>query len=119
MVLLGDAAHCPSPFSGMGTTGGLIGAYVLAGEMNRNSEDLPRAFANYDKTLRPFGDEIQRVRPSLVKLCMPKTAWGIAILHFIFGLLCFLRIPDLVSRFSKERDGDWRLPDYPELEISR
>jgi 2-polyprenyl-6-methoxyphenol hydroxylase-like FAD-dependent oxidoreductase len=50
VVLLGDAAHCPSPFSGMGTTGSFVGAYVLAGEINRNTENLPQAFANYDET---------------------------------------------------------------------
>lgn len=116
VVLLGDAAHCPSPFTGMGTTASLVGAYVLAGELNRNSEDLPQAFANYDKTLRPFVNQIQQLNPSLLKLSIPQTAWGIALVHFILGIVCFLRIPDLISRFSKDRDGDWRLPDYPELE---
>ncbi|KAJ5611035.1 FAD/NAD(P)-binding domain-containing protein [Penicillium lagena] len=114
VVLLGDAAHCPSPFSGMGTTAGLVGAYVLADEINRNTEDLPRAFANYDKTLRPFVDEIHNVKPALLKLGMPKTWWGIAILRFIFGMLCFLRIPEFMSRFAKERDGNWKLPRYSE-----
>ncbi len=33
VVLLGDAAYCPSPISGMGTSVALVGAYVLAGEI--------------------------------------------------------------------------------------
>lgn len=114
VTLLGDAAHCPSPFSGMGTTAGLVGAYVLAGEINRNTENLPQAFANYDKTLRPLIKEVQTVKPTLLKLGMPETWWGIAILRFIFGTLCFLRIPELMSIFAKERDGDWKLPEYSE-----
>ena len=32
VVLLGDAGYCPSPFTGMGTSLSLVGAYVLAGE---------------------------------------------------------------------------------------
>ena len=112
VVLLGDAAHCAAPFSGMGTTGSFVGAYVLAGEINRNTENLPQAFANYDKTLRPFVNEIQKLNPFFLRLAIPKTQWGIAILHFVVGLLCFLRIPDLVSRFSKEEKGSWGLPDY-------
>ncbi|WP_348643364.1 FAD-dependent monooxygenase [Rhizobium laguerreae] len=36
VVLVGDAAYCTSPFSGMGVSGSLVGAYVLAGEINRN-----------------------------------------------------------------------------------
>lgn len=119
VVLLGDAAHCPSPFSGMGTTAGFVGAYVLAGEINRNTENLSQAFANYDKTLRTFVDEVQDLKPALLRLGMPLKGWGIAIIHFLFGLACFLRIPELVSRFAKERDGDWKLPEYSELEYSR
>lgn len=40
VVLAGDAAHCASPYSGMGTSGGLVG------EINRHSGDLPTALAN-------------------------------------------------------------------------
>ena len=110
VVLLADAAHCPSPMSGMGTTSAFVGAYVLAGEINRNSEDLTQAFANYDETLRPFVNEVQKINPYLLRLGFPKTKFGIAVLHFLFGLLCFLRIPELVSRFSKEEKSGWPLP---------
>ena len=34
VALLGDAAYCPSPMSGMGTSLALVGAYVLAGELS-------------------------------------------------------------------------------------
>lgn len=115
VVLLGDAANCPSSFSGMGTTSCFVGAYVLAGEINRNTENLPQAFANYDKTLRPFVKEAQKLSPSLIRLNMPKTEWGVAILRSLIRLVCFLRIPDLISRFSNAEKGGWRLPDYPEL----
>ncbi|PLP58148.1 oxidoreductase [Mesorhizobium loti] len=116
VVLVGDAAHCASPYSGMGISGSLVGAYVLAGEINRTIEDLPRALAAYDATLRPFVDEIQTLKPLLLRLCMPQTQLGIDALHSLAGLACLLRIPDLIARFSKEdRGGDWRLPDYAEL----
>ncbi|KAI2777527.1 FAD/NAD(P)-binding domain-containing protein [Daldinia loculata] len=119
VVLLGDAAHCASPFSGMGTTGALVGAYVLAGEIDRNPDNLPQAFANYALKLRPFVDEIQHIKPALIRLGMPDSWWGIMIIHFIAGLLCFFRIPELIARFSKEEKGGWELPDYPELNPSR
>ncbi|KAL2187886.1 monooxygenase [Thermothelomyces heterothallicus CBS 203.75] len=35
VVLLGDAAFCPAPITGQGTTLALVGAYVLAGEIAR------------------------------------------------------------------------------------
>ncbi|MCX5008944.1 FAD-dependent monooxygenase [Streptomyces sp. NBC_00638] len=117
MALVGDAAHCASPYSGMGISGGLVGAYVLAGEINLNADDLPTALAKYDTTLRPFVDEIQaEVKPHLLRLGMPMNKLAIDAFHSVTALACFLRIPDLVARYSKEdRGGDWQLPAYPDL----
>lgn len=114
VALVGDAAHCASPFSGMGVSGGLVGAYVLAGEINRNSQNLPEALANYDTSLRPFANEIQKaVKPRLLRLGMPRTQLGVDAFHAVTALACGLRIPDLIARLSKEdRGGDWQLPKY-------
>lgn len=115
VVLAGDAAHCPSPYSGMGISGGLVGAYVLAGEVNRHAEDLPSALANYDRVLRPFVNEIQaEVNPRLLRVGMPMNQHAISAFQTTTALACFFRIPGLVARFSKEdRGGDWQLPAYP------
>ncbi|WP_109031171.1 FAD-dependent monooxygenase [Streptomyces rubrogriseus] len=117
VVLAGDAAHCASPYSGMGTSGGLVGAHVLAGEINRRPDDLPTALAHYDTTLRPFTDEIQgEVNPRLLKLAMPMTQRAIDAFLTVTGMATRLRVPDLATRFSKgDRGGAWRLPHYPEL----
>ncbi|KAI1058944.1 hypothetical protein LB507_003878 [Fusarium sp. FIESC RH6] len=119
VVLLGDAAHCPSPFSGMGTTASFVGAYVLAGEISRNPDDLPLAFVNYDDKLRPFIDEVQNVKLNVIKTFIPDTQWGVTVLQWFAWLICLLRIPALVSRFSSEEKGGWHLPDYPELNYSK
>jgi 2-polyprenyl-6-methoxyphenol hydroxylase-like FAD-dependent oxidoreductase len=120
VVLVGDAAHCASPFSGMGVSGGLIGAYVLAGEISRSAENLPQALANYDKTLRPFVNEIQDLKPFLLRLGIPKTQWGIRIFHSLTALTCFFRIPELIARLAvQDRGGSWELPGYPKLEPGR
>ncbi len=114
VVLAGDAAHCASPYSGMGISGGLAGAYVLAGEINRAPDDLPAALANYERVLRPFVDEIQgEVNPRILRVGMPLTKHAISAFQNATALACFLRIPDLVARLSKEdRGGDWQLPAY-------
>jgi 2-polyprenyl-6-methoxyphenol hydroxylase-like FAD-dependent oxidoreductase len=115
VVLAGDAAHCASPYSGMGISGGLVGAYVLAGEINRHPNDLPTALANYDRTLRPFVNEIQAtVNPRILRLGMPETQLGIDAFLSVTALATALHIPDMVARFSKsDRGGDWRLPESP------
>ncbi len=47
-VLLGDAAWCPSPLSGMGTGMAVVGAYVLAGELADAAGDYRVAFDRYE-----------------------------------------------------------------------
>ncbi|MER0449957.1 FAD-dependent monooxygenase [Streptomyces sp. Edi4] len=115
VVLAGDAAHCASPYSGMGISGGLVGAHVLAGEINRHPGDLPTALANYDRVLRPFVDEIQgAVNPRLLRLGMPMSQRAINAFQATTALACFLRVPEIAARMSKEdRGGAWRLPDDP------
>ncbi|CAI7616985.1 unnamed protein product [Penicillium glandicola] len=114
VVLLGDAAHCPSPLTGMGTTSSLVGAYILAGELAR-SEDLSKAFQNYSRIMRPFIDEVQQFNIRWIRWAVPKSQWAISFVYLLVGLACFLHIPQLISRFSHDGDGDWKLPDYPEL----
>lgn len=54
IALVGDAAYCPSPFSGQGTSLALVGAYVLADELGRNLEDCDEAFSRYRERMREF-----------------------------------------------------------------
>jgi len=57
VVLLGDAAFCPSPASGQGTTLAMVGAYVLAGELRAAyaaGGDHRAAFRAYERELREF-----------------------------------------------------------------
>ncbi|CAD6961062.1 unnamed protein product [Tilletia controversa] len=50
VVLLGDAAHCPSPMSGMGTSTAIVGAYVLANELAKQPDwaDLQQVTSAFD-----------------------------------------------------------------------
>lgn len=129
VVLLGDAAYCPSPVSGVGTSLGLVGPYVLAGEIAKQihrrkgstgSEDhgqvLDAALESYEKTLRPFVDKTQKLPPGVPGIVYADTEWGVWIRTFLVGLLSTLRIFKLVERFSSDDfGGGWKLPDYPEL----
>ena len=116
VVLLGDAAYCPSPLSGMGTTGGLVGAYVLAGEIARNSSSPAQACAAFDKTLRPFVDTIQGVPVKFLKRALPETQWGCDLVLTITSWVCWLGLPQLISRFKGEKTASWQLPEYTELQ---
>ena len=54
VALLGDAAYCPSPMSGQGTSLAMIGAYILAGELAAAKGIYQTAFDQYEKEMKPF-----------------------------------------------------------------
>jgi 2-polyprenyl-6-methoxyphenol hydroxylase-like FAD-dependent oxidoreductase len=54
VALVGDAAHSPSPMSGMGTSLALVGAYVLASELAAAAGEHATALARYEQRLRPY-----------------------------------------------------------------
>ena len=76
-AVLGDAAYCASPISGMGTSLALAGAYVLAGELATRSDHVS-AFAAYESIMRPYVDQAQQLPPGTPRLANPHTRAGIA-----------------------------------------
>ena len=80
MVLLGDAAWCASPLSGMGTSLSLVGAYVLAGELTAR-DDHREAFARFEATMRPDVDRAQKLPPGTPRLAFPRTRTGVTLLR--------------------------------------
>jgi len=56
-ALVGDAAYCPSPYTGQGTSLAIVGGYVLAWELAQTPSDHAGAFARYEARMRPFVDE--------------------------------------------------------------
>lgn len=54
VAVVGDAAWCPSPLSGQGTSMALVGAYVLAGELKAAAGDHHVAFDRYHAVLHDY-----------------------------------------------------------------
>ena len=80
VALLGDAAFCAATFGGGGTSLGLIGAYVLAGEMSR-TDDHRAALSRYEQFMRPLVEATPPVRMSVLRRANPRTRAGIRTLH--------------------------------------
>jgi len=76
-AVLGDAAYCASPISGMGTSLALAGAYVLAGELATRPDHVS-AFAAYESIMRPYVEQAQQLPPGTPRLANPRTRAGIA-----------------------------------------
>ena len=116
LVLLGDAAHCPTPFTGKGTALALVGAYVLAGEISKCSTPT-EAFRAYESTLRPYAERSQQeLSPRLIRLMHVKTRFGIAVARIVqrfFGsaLIQTLLRPSPAAQ-ARKIDEDFALPVY-------
>ena len=80
--MVGDAAYAPSPVSGMGTTLALVGGYVLAGELAAHADPV-HAFAAYERIMRPYVDQAQKLPPGTPRLANPQTRAGIAAFHTV------------------------------------
>jgi 2-polyprenyl-6-methoxyphenol hydroxylase-like FAD-dependent oxidoreductase len=77
VVLLGDAAHCPSPASGQGTSLALVGAYLLAGRLG-----TPGGLAEYERSMRPYVEKNMEFGRKMAKDMVPGGRLQIALRNY-------------------------------------
>ncbi|RFS16797.1 FAD-dependent monooxygenase [Emticicia sp. C21] len=59
VALVGDAGYCASPAAGKGGSLAIDGAAALADAFQKHNGDFERAFQDYNKSFRPFIEEVQ------------------------------------------------------------
>ena len=101
VAMVGDAAYCPTPISGKGTTLAIVGAYVLAGELSRH-ERHEDAFSAYEKLMRPYVEEVQKLPPGTPGLVYPKTKTGVSVLNTVAGLVASKPVQMLLGLFNSD-----------------
>ncbi|KAJ3051656.1 hypothetical protein HK097_007333 [Rhizophlyctis rosea] len=87
VVLVGDAAYCPSPISGVGTGAALVGSYILAGELSLHPDNISLALAQYEKHTRPFVESVQHLIPGAPQVANPQTETGIKVFNTVAWVL--------------------------------
>lgn len=111
VALVGDAACCVSLLAGEGTGLAMTAAYVLAGELLRAGGDHCRAFAAYEKLMRPLVESKQASAGKLIPVFAPRTELGIRLGQWVMRAMNFAPLGDwLVARTLRD---DIELPDYP------
>ncbi|MEU1303961.1 MULTISPECIES: FAD-dependent monooxygenase [Streptomyces] len=60
VVLVGDAAWCPTLYSGMGATSAIGGADLLGAALRKHSDDIDAALEEWETILRPHIESFQR-----------------------------------------------------------
>jgi 2-polyprenyl-6-methoxyphenol hydroxylase-like FAD-dependent oxidoreductase len=77
VVLLGDAAHCPAPASGQGSSLALVGAYVLGRHLGE-----PDGLAAYERTMRPYVAKNMAFGRKMAKDMVPGSRLAIAFRNY-------------------------------------
>jgi len=111
IALVGDAAYCASPISGMGTSLGLCGAYVLAGELGRHADHI-EAFAAYEKLMRPYVAQAQGVPRFAPRLASPHSRLGIALGHAVLRLASLPGFKRVFGKILAPKADAIELPGY-------
>lgn len=115
VALVGDAAYCASPLSGMGTSLALVGAYVLAGELGTRT-DHREAFEHYETIMRPYVQRAQDLPPGTPRLAHPRTRTGVTLLRTalrIAGSRAVQRLGGLAGILFSPPADEIDLPHYP------
>lgn len=112
VCLIGDAAWCASPRSGMGTSLAAVGAYVLAHELRAGGGDYAAAFAQYQQLLAPYVARCQKLAIDNLKLDDPSSVWIGRLRDVGFRLLRIPAVSKLVARQSLAVARSFTLPRY-------
>lgn len=115
VALVGDAAWATGPITGMGTSLGLIGGYVLAGELSQ-TRAIPEAFAAYERVMRPIAEKGQDYPKFGPRFLQPSTRFGIMVQHAVLRAAASTPVRALTSRFFAGGDDRPSLPDYGSLD---
>ena len=116
VVLLGDAAWCPTPLTGLGTSLALVGAYVLAGELA--AADPATALRRYEEVLRPYVTTAQKLPPGGVGAFAPTGALDIRLRTASMRWMTRWPLKQLVAK-QFDKAGDVVLPDYDLVGVAR
>lgn len=118
-TVVGDAGYAPSPFTGMGTSLAFLGAYVLAGEISRQPNDIPAALDSYERIFKPHVEKLQNVAPGIPWIVNPQSAIGLRIFETVLWTIGKIAGSPLSTLGSKilayipwGADPKFDLPDY-------
>jgi 2-polyprenyl-6-methoxyphenol hydroxylase-like FAD-dependent oxidoreductase len=112
VCLIGDAAWCASPRSGMGTGLAVIGAYVLAHELQAAGGDHAVAFSRYHELMSPYVARCQKLAIDNLKLDDPSSVLAGLVRTVGYRLLRVPLVGKLVARRSLATSRSITLPSY-------
>ena len=111
-VLLGDAAYCASPLSGMGTGMAVVGAYVLAGELAEAGGDYALAFERYEGLMRDFVQKCQGIADGGTDWFVPRTRFRLWLSNQMWKILPYTPWKNMMIEVPVKIGNSISLKDY-------
>jgi 2-polyprenyl-6-methoxyphenol hydroxylase-like FAD-dependent oxidoreductase len=120
-VLLGDAAWCPSPLSGMGTGMAVVGAYVLAGELAEARGDYRSAFEKYENLMREFVQRCQGIADGGTDWFVPRTRFRFWLSNQMWKILPYTPWKNMMIEVPLKIGNSIQLKEYraPQAEAEK
>jgi 2-polyprenyl-6-methoxyphenol hydroxylase-like FAD-dependent oxidoreductase len=118
VTLVGDAGYCPGPAVGGSTSLAVIGAYVLAGELQRAHGDHAAAFHAYEQVMNQPVIGSRALARGMAKGILPSSELGVRALLGAARLISVLPA-SVTAAVARLNDNGIRLydsiqvPDYP------
>lgn len=112
VALIGDAAWCASPRSGMGTSLAIVGAYVLAHELRAARGDHQAAFTRYQQLLMPYAARCQKLAIDSLKADAPTGPFGRVVRRLSLHALRLPFVSKIVAKRALAVGRSFRLPEY-------
>lgn len=127
-VLVGDAAYGASALTGMGTTIAMVGAYILAKEIETSctgdivtDETVKMAFKSYEDKMRPLVTILQKGITDdspRVRLMIPSSSIALSIMKFAATVTSKLKLDTIFKLVLKDETKKWLLPRYPTTAVA-
>ena len=91
VVLIGDAAFCITLLSGQGSSMAMTAAFVLSEQLEKHRDDYKTAFTEYEKSLRPMIEKMQKKAVKNAKTYVPTSKFNLLVRN-LFAPLVFKKI---------------------------
>jgi 2-polyprenyl-6-methoxyphenol hydroxylase-like FAD-dependent oxidoreductase len=118
VTLVGDAGYCPGPAVGGSTSLAVLGAYVLAGELESAGDDYAAAFAAYEQVMMDPVVHSRAFARAAAKTILPSSSLGVWALIGLGRAISVLpasltsAVANLNGKGIRLYDS-MRAPDYP------
>lgn len=99
VALVGDAGYCPTPLTGMGTSLAIIGAYILAGEINQ-TDNVLEALNRYNEIILPFARSVQNIPSSMPAYVNPQSSLALSVVRNTLWFVSWSGITNLIAKVA-------------------